>query len=149
MKVNQVKKLAIGSAVVVGTALASVGLAQADGYARRERVVYEQPWNWSGFYFGVHSGYAWSDIDGTWLAPGSGNFSVTHDAPIVGGHIGIQHQFGQLVVGVEGSYDFTFRNSPGVSRCTDTNLATGALSTWDCVGRLNDIISVGPRIGWA
>src|ERR1700674_878834 len=99
MKVmRQLNRLAAGSAVLAVAAVASVGIAQADGMPGRARVAYETPWNWSGFYFGVHSGFAWTDFDAAFV--GIPNFGVSHDAPVVGGQIGIQHQWGNIVLGV-------------------------------------------------
>ena len=58
-------KLAAGSVIVATAALGSAGVALADGYAPKGKVVYERPSDWSGVYFGVSSGYQWSSIDVT------------------------------------------------------------------------------------
>ena len=71
-------------------------------------------------------------------------FSVSHDATIVGGQIGLQHQFGHLVVGVEGSLSTTYRNDPGNDLCPKQSIAL-----FDCKARLNDILTVGGRLGWS
>src|SRR2546430_711274 len=98
MKVmRKLNRLAAASAVVAGTAFASIGIAQADGGPAPRRVVYEQPSNWSGFYFGVHSGWQWSQLDAS--IDGVSVFKVEHDSPVVGGQIGLQHQWGNFVLG--------------------------------------------------
>ena len=43
--------------------LAGASLAQADGYQTRGKVAFERPLDWSGLYFGIHSGWAWSQTD--------------------------------------------------------------------------------------
>ena len=79
MKVmRQLSKFAAGSAAVAVAAFASIGVAQADGMPSRGRaVVYEKPSNWSGFYFGVHSGWQWSDIDINFVGPPAVSRSVS------------------------------------------------------------------------
>jgi outer membrane immunogenic protein len=143
----------LGSAVLALAALAGVGAAQADGYKRPGKVAYEAPYNWGGFYFGVHAGWQWSDIDASFPAganpalqvvgvPGAG-FGVTHDSPVVGGQIGLQHQFGQLVVGVEGSYTTAYRDNYG------SDLCPRQIALFECVARFDDVMTIGGRLGWA
>ena len=62
MKVmRQLNRLAAGTAVVASRR--SPGPASPKPTACGKRVVYEKPWDWGGFYFGVHSGWQWSDFD--------------------------------------------------------------------------------------
>jgi outer membrane immunogenic protein len=136
----KLSKLAAGSVVAATAAFASAGFALADRYVPRGKVVYERPADWSGFYFGLHSGYQWSSIDVSFPDFGT-RADVDHDSFLVGGHIGIQHQFGAVVLGVEGNLDSTFRNNPGSTPCPAAGLT--------CTSRVNDILSVGGRIGWA
>ena len=141
---RQLTRLAAGTAIIAAAAFASVGLAQADGMPSKGRVVYESPSNWSGLYFGVQSGWIWSDIDTTYTAAGGvfGN-SWGHDTQMVGGQIGLQHQFGLIVVGVEGDLVSAFRNHEAVEVCP--NVAV------DCHARFNDVVTLGGRLGtrWA
>jgi outer membrane immunogenic protein len=126
-------------------AIGSAGLALADGYTPPRKVTYERPADWSGFYFGLHSGYQWTSTDNTLSGPGlagPGPFSVDYDDWSVGGHIGIQHQFGTIVLGVEGNIDSLFRDKPGNTLCPGN-------ATLNCNMRVDDIISVGGRIGYA
>jgi len=144
MKVmRQLNRLAAGSAVLAVAAVASVGIAQADGMPGRARVAYETPWNWSGFYFGVHSGFAWTDFDAAFVS-GIPNFGVSHDAPVVGGQIGIQHQWGNIVLGVEGSLTTAYRDDHASTDCPPPNNLA-----FTCAARFNDVLTVGPRLGWA
>src|SRR5262245_33801508 len=103
MKVlSKLNALLAGSAAVAVAAIGSAGVAQADAYETKGRVVYERPASWSGVYFGLHSGYAWSDSDATLIFPRPFvGWGTEHNAPVVGGQFGIQWQLGQIVVGVE------------------------------------------------
>jgi opacity protein-like surface antigen len=138
---HKVSALLAGSAVMAATAFGCISTAQADGMPSKGRaVVYEKPSNWGGFYFGVHSGYAWSDYDNRYVATGS-TWSVDHDVPIVGGQIGLQGQFGQVVLGVDASISSAFRDAPDVAHCPNP--------LTECSAAFADVITVGPRIGWA
>ena len=68
--------------------------------------------DWSGLYVGLHAGYAWSDVDVELREPGGvvaaleflgAPTGARHDLDgfLGGGHIGIQHQWGRWVLGVE------------------------------------------------
>src|SRR5581483_62032 len=136
----KLNKLAAGSVIVAAAALASTGVALADGYvAKGKSVVYERPTDWSGVYFGVQSGYQWSSIDGGYPTPLVNQ--TDFDSGFVGAHIGIQHQFGAVVLGVEGNWLSTLRDDPGSTVCPNP--------AFTCTHRLNDIITGGGRIGWA
>jgi outer membrane immunogenic protein len=83
-------------------------------------------WNWSGFYIGLNGGYGFGRS--TWTAPGftTGGFSVNGGQ--AGVTVGGNYQIGQLVLGVEGDYDWQnirgFANSAAVCVSCDT------ASTW-------------------
>jgi outer membrane immunogenic protein len=139
---RQLSKFAVGSAAVAAVAFASVGVAQADGMPSKGRVVYEKPHDWSGFYFGAHSGWQWSDFDSSFSASGVNTaFDVSHDSPVVGGQIGIQHQFGNFVLGVEGTLTVAFQDDYASTACPNP--------AFTCAARFNDVITIGPRLGWA
>ena len=89
---------------------AAVGLAPtpavADGPAGRGHVrdapVAYAPFSWGGLYVGIHAGYAWADVD--WdldYVPAQFSETASNDGAFVGGHIGLQHQYGRWVVGGE------------------------------------------------
>ena len=148
MKVmRKLSTLAAGTAVAAIAAFAGTGLALADG-GPGKRVVYEKPWDWGGLYFGVHSGYQWSsvNVENPAFPPG---FGFDHDSMVVGGHIGIQHQFGGIVLGVEGNLTTTYQNNSGSTTCfaPGPQLTPGGVG--NCSARLDDILTIGPRLGYA
>ena len=117
-------------------------MALADGYEPKGRVAYERPSDWSGVYFGVQSGYTWSSIDATYIN-GGGVFknSWNHDEQTVGGQIGVQHQFGQIVVGVEGDLSMAFLGKDASETCPNVAVV--------CHARFNDVLTAGGRLGYA
>jgi outer membrane immunogenic protein len=138
---RQLTKFAAGTAIVAGTTVAGASIAQADGMPSKGRaVVYEKPYDWGGFYFGLHSGFQWSDFDTGYPAFGTA-FGVSHDSQVVGGQIGIQHQFGNFVLGVEGSLTAAFQDDFASTDCPNT--------AYTCAARFDDVITIGPRLGWA
>jgi opacity protein-like surface antigen len=144
MQVRRVLREAVaGSLVVAVAAFASTGLALADGMPRGKAVVYEAPSDWSGFYFGLHSGFVWSGIDGSFVNPPPESWSLDHSVQLAGAQVGIQHQFGNVVLGVEGTLSAGYRNNAASTPCL--TCAAGTQLT----GRFDDVITVGPRLGWA
>ena len=141
-----VRKLAAGMAVLAATVLAGVGTAQADGTPARKAAAVTAPTSWSGLYFGAHAGWAWSDFDTRFSSlpvPPNG-FDVTHDAAIYGGQIGIQHQFGHLVIGVEAAISSAWQDN----HANELGCGIGN-NAFSCGARFNDVMTVGPRIGYA
>jgi outer membrane immunogenic protein len=129
------------SVALVAALLAGAGSARADGMGRVPAAASVMPAQWSGVYVGFQSGYQWSDI--TVLNPAAPpGFSVSYDEALVGGMIGIQHQFGQLVLGVEGNILSALLDNRGdFERCPNP--------AFICRARLNNILSVGGRLGWS
>jgi opacity protein-like surface antigen len=142
------KYLFVGG-IAAGAFAATSSLVHADGMAPRGKAaVIEAPAIWSGFYVGTNTGYAWSSIDGA-LAPqvgavtpvaGVGAFSVDYDTEFWGLVLGVQHQIGNVVVGVEGNWMSMYVDKPGSTRCP--NAANF------CTSRVDDILSIGGRLGW-
>ncbi len=80
--------------------------ALADGM-QRGRISYERPFSWSGFYVGGHLGGAWADADWNHSQPlvtPNEPISASPSGVVGGGQIGLQHQWGSWLAGVELSY---------------------------------------------
>ena len=155
---SKISKLAAGSVIVATAAVGTATVASADVYEPK-RVVYERPMDWSGVYFGVGSGYQMSSIDvssplfaalGLPNPPGTA-FTSDHDSMFVSAHIGAQHQFGAIVLGVEGGWMSTLRDRPGTHEfCNTFLLVAPVLGAGDfCTARLQDIVTIGGRAGYA
>jgi len=152
---SKLSKGAAGLVAVTTAAIGSASLALADGYTPA-KVAYERPADWSGVYFGVGSGYQWSSVEvANPLSRGAigTHFTSDQDDAIVTAHIGVQHQWGAVVLGIEGGWMSSIRDRDGDSKFCDSVppvLTTPILAPGDfCRGRFNDVLSVGGRVGWA
>ncbi len=61
-------------------------------------------YNWSGFYLGVNGGYGWSTSD--WVSVGGANAHPDGRGGLFGGTIGVNWQMSNIVLGIEGDYDW-------------------------------------------
>ena len=108
------RTLALGS--VASMALFAGGAFAADLPVRSAApapVVMAPIFTWTGFYVGVHAGYAWGDADYTFATNGHYNdaagdaFGNSIDGWLGGAQIGYNFQINQFVLGVEGSISAT------------------------------------------
>ena len=135
-------KFAVAGAIAAGAFVASTEIVRADGMAPRGAPVVQQaPTSWSGFYFGAHSGWQWSQLDASSTTTGVSLFNVEHDSAVVGGQIGIQHQFGNFVLGIEGTLTVAYQDDHASTVCPNP--------LFTCAARFDDVITIGPRLGWA
>jgi outer membrane immunogenic protein len=138
---------------VIGMAFAAVGTialgasqASADGYNSPRG--YAAPYNWSGIYGGVNAGWMGSTVDWAFNPPipatVNQQFSLSNDGnAIFGVHAGIQHQFGALVLGVEGALiDQGRKNWVGGSNY-------GINPLFEAQSKYSEIWTIGPRLGLA
>jgi len=105
-------------------------------------------YNWSGFYIGGEAGWQSSEIGlSSELAGASLTYNPRHDSFALGGFVGVQRQFGQLVLGVEGGYMAAFNDvSLGATPFPYIFFPGG---TGTAQAKLRDIWSIGGRAGWA
>ena len=137
---------------VIGMAFAAVGTialganqASADGYSSPRS--YAPSYNWSGIYGGVNAGWMSSTVDWAFnpAIPATVNqsFSLGGESAIFGLHAGFQHQFGGLVLGVEGALIYQDRNNWMGGADYGNNAAQAAQA------RYGEIWTIGPRLGLA
>lgn len=104
---------------------------------------------WGGLYFGANAGWIGKDFDWAFNPPIAGAahqaYSLSDDGGIAGGHVGIQTQFNQFVLGVEAAFSGT--GVFGNDWANETNF--GNNPAFDSQVRMNGIFTVGPRFGWA
>jgi outer membrane immunogenic protein len=106
--------------------------------------------NWSGFYIGVNGGGMDFTTNGALVvAPTSSWRTDSHSTGFAGLHGGFQGQWGNLVVGVEGAWDAAFGSSFGSRDGALGGAPCNATPGFACQARINDILQVGPRIGFA
>lgn len=124
--------LAVAAAAALGSSVANAG----------EPARY----NWSGLYVGANAGYAWGDVDWQYTSPPGppGAVSREVDGGIFGGHVGFQHQWHSLVIGVEGSY-----SASAGDKIDDRGLDSPFFAAnFDSYARINSLLMAGGRIGW-
>ena len=99
-------------------------------------------YNWTGFYIGVNGGGGWNTwADPTPAAPGINSFSGS--GALAGGTFGGNYQFGNVVLGLEGTYDWAdIRNTQSAV------LGLGA-GTLTLVTKNDYIATVAGRVGYA
>ena len=105
------RALAIVAALIVAPSVASAdGIPAAPPAATAIYCCEPAPRLWTGFYIGTNVGAAWSDPG--WQFPAVGDFSTipgqsfspSASGWIWGGHLGVNYQFHQFLVGAEASY---------------------------------------------
>lgn len=121
--------------------------------------------DWSGLYLGIHGGGGWSKSSSELAGPAGLQTLVdlvgipdssSHDLDgfLAGGHVGLQGQFGGLVLGVEASF------TGGRLRDSSTTAFDGVLgippilgATWDgettSSTKIGEIFTATGRIGYA
>lgn len=74
--------------------------------------------SWTGGYVGIQAGYGWADVD---RSTGAFDNSYEADGFLVGVHAGYNHQWGSLVLGIEGDIEYSgvSGNDGGVGGTTD------------------------------
>jgi outer membrane immunogenic protein len=143
------KKIALTTFALLG--LTDLSLAADLPMKARPMIEPVAYYNWSGFYFGVHAGWGWSDINATELAPGTASFPTGTvfttnklSGPLGGVQGGFNWQLGSnFVLGVEGEFSAMGLHGTAISVST----VNGFVSTVDA--RTKDLELVTGRIGYA
>jgi outer membrane immunogenic protein len=97
-------------------------------------------YNWSGFYVGVNGGGGWSTFTGVGgTIPGVNSLNAS--GAVAGGQVGGNYQIGNVVLGLEGSYDWAdIRN---------TQIGPLGAGTLTLVTKNDYIATVAGRLGYA
>jgi outer membrane immunogenic protein len=118
---------------------------KAPAYAPVAPMVY----SWTGFYVGADVGYGWGTSDST-ATTGNVNFPVGFvftpndlTGAVAGGHAGYNYQIGQIVVGIEGDFDWT--NLKGSA--SDFSILSGNTTT--TTSKLTWLADITGRVGYA
>jgi outer membrane immunogenic protein len=94
-----IRTIAILSCLLTATASTAGGLYSSDSTSLKD--VPAQSHTWTGFYFGAHTGYSWSDA---YFDDEGEKKPFDFDGGIIGGHLGYDIQRGNFVFGVVGDY---------------------------------------------
>jgi outer membrane immunogenic protein len=97
-------------------------------------------YNWTGFYVGVNGGGGWSTFTGVG-AVGPGINSLDASGAVAGGQVGGNYQIGNVVLGLEGSYDWA-----DIKNTLAGPLGAGTLTL---VTKNDYVATVAGRVGYA
>jgi outer membrane immunogenic protein len=144
------KKLVLAASILAASAVSAFAADMPARIAKAPVVPPVVTYDWSGIYVGGAVGGAWYDTAGEFFnAPGffwhTGNSDTTL---IYGGFAGIQKQWGNFVLGIEGGYnalDNGFSRTAGGGIGAPCGYPVGSF----CESRLNDIWYIGGRVGYA
>src|SRR5450432_1341021 len=105
------------------------------------------PYNWSGVYLGGSAGWEGSQI--TTVNPAfPPGISFNQNSGMLGVHLGVQRQFGQIVVGVEGSFQGSLLTGQGFGAgqpCVGSPPVLTPGGAANCFAKLASLWTVGPR----
>jgi len=107
-------------------------------------------YNWAGFYIGGQLGGLWSTTGLSRVGPDPGgaiNYSVNNASVAAGGFAGVQGQFGQFVLGLEGGYATGFSGTTFATPSTNIFDPGGTGTATVKGGR--DVRTIGARAGYA
>jgi outer membrane immunogenic protein len=129
----------VGSALTLGSLLVATTESHA-GDRMRDWGYSGHGYNWSGLYFGGSLGGAWGDSSFVFANGNPANPNpIDFDGSFAGGfHLGLQHQWGNFVFGIEGSALIT--DLSGTSTCPNAAFSCSAETDW--------IWMIGPRVGY-
>lgn len=101
--------------------------------------------NWTGFYIGANVAAGWAPTrwieDATGATPGAVDAAYTIPGPLAGGQIGFNYQIQNVVVGVEGEWDWS--NLRGSTSC----FPFAGFATQSCGSNIRDVATVTGRVG--
>lgn len=108
-------------------------------------------YNWSGIYTALSIGGGWRRSDGSFAAFSGTNFDTRGDNGWIAGAVGAQRQWGNVVLGIEGSWSTPLNSkfdssASSLDRCT---IFTTPDSQILCQTRLNSIWTVGGKVGYS
>jgi outer membrane immunogenic protein len=130
-------------AACTGVLISSAAVAQPSVAARYVG-------EFSGFYVGVNGGGMDFTTSGYNVLVPTIPWGTDRQSTGIGGiHGGYQVQWGNFVLGVEGAWDAAFGSSFGSRAGALVGNPCDAGLGFECQARINDILQVGPRVGFA
>jgi opacity protein-like surface antigen len=150
MKAKPTSILAL-TAASAAALLLGIGPSLADGLPARAPATYTPPVSWTGLYIGFESGWDWDRTD-FHFPQFDTRASWNRDVINAGLYGGYQQQWGPLVVGLEFSLiGNQFDNADSHRDVAAQTATTGNCPNreFNCVGRITDVFTLGPRLGWA
>lgn len=142
------KKLLLSATAL--TLLAAPALAADMAVRQAPPMVAATVYNWTGFYTASSIGGAWYDVKGTYVLPPLGDRHNADDsAGIYGSHVGIQYQWSNWVIGVEGGYNTLFNSNDWGSSTSPSGDCIASNAGRVCEARVRNYWTVGGKLGMA
>jgi len=136
------KQIYLAASVLIAAVAGATGAALSDGAPSYDyapaRAQVRDPWN--GLYVGLHGGYAWQDVSGTFAAADLSGIDL--NSAIVGGQLGYNWQSGQFLLGIEGDASTLV---DGDDHVVNAGLPGAATLGAD----MSYLASIRGRLGWA
>jgi outer membrane immunogenic protein len=98
-------------------------------------------YNWTGFYVGVNGGGGWNTFTGTDPTTPGAVQSLNGSGAVAGGQVGGNYQIGNLVLGLEGTYDW--------ADIKHTQVGALGAGTLTLVTKNDYLATVAGRVGYA
>jgi hypothetical protein len=123
------------------------GLTQAADMPLKALPAPPAAFTWTGIYGGGYIGGMRSKTDNDFVSPPPASWQQSANVGIAGGIVGIQYQWGNLVLGVEGNAGGALSNGLGAASCNPA--ASCIAGTTITATSPSAIFSAGGRAGWA
>jgi hypothetical protein len=134
--------------VLAGALLLDIsGLTQAADMPLKALPAPPAAFTWTGIYGGGYIGSMWAKTDNDFVSPPPASWQQSASVGIAGGIVGIQYQWGNLVLGAEGNAGKPLSNGLGTASCNPA--ASCIAGTTITATSPSAIFSVGGRAGWA
>ena len=104
-------------------------------------------YNWTGFYTASSIGGAWYEVNGTYVLPPLDQHNTDDSTGIYGSHVGLQYQWGNWVLGVEGAYNTMFNGDDWGSSTSQSPDCVASTANRLCQGRVRNYWTVGGKLG--
>lgn len=106
-------------------------------------------YNWTGFYSATGLGGAWTDVNGTLVVNGD-PLNTDGTKFNYASMIGAQYQWGHWVLGVEAAYNKLLNKDYNQSLSVSGDcFAVSGTADRTCASRVDNILTIGPRVGYA
>jgi outer membrane immunogenic protein len=140
----------LATAAAAAALLAGAYTARADGMPPAP-AAYKPPSSWTGFYVGFESGWDWDSVEFRSFTNTRLHSTWDRDVVNAGIFVGYQYQWRSLVLGVEANLignEFDDSHDDAVRGSFGTCASGVGARLWNCVGKITDVVTVGPRLGW-
>ncbi len=144
------KKLLTISALAAAAVVAVAGSASAADMPVKAAPPPPPAFTWTGWYVGLNGGGLWGETTGNFVPPNHAfHWQADVSQGLAGVTTGSNWQFGQFVIGTESTYEVGLGDYGTTGGSGNTTGACGVAVAFSCATRINEVFTVGGRLGWA